>query len=65
MRLAMLVAALLGLGASYRYLVEGERASPGVALAAVAAVGWHWAFPHLCHPALERSPHYHIEGCPA
>jgi 4-amino-4-deoxy-L-arabinose transferase-like glycosyltransferase len=44
MRLAMLAAALLALGASYRYLVEGERASPAVALAAVAAVGWHGPF---------------------
>jgi MFS family permease len=44
MRLMMLAAALLSLGVSYRYLIEGERASPALALATVAAVGWNVLF---------------------
>jgi hypothetical protein len=38
MRLAMLAATLLSLGVSYRYLIEGERASPGIGRSAHA--GW-------------------------
>ncbi|HXJ79552.1 MAG TPA: hypothetical protein VMS64_12835 [Candidatus Methylomirabilis sp.] len=44
MRLFMLAASLLGLTVSYRYLTDGERSSPALALATVAAVAWGGLF---------------------
>ena len=44
MRFAMLVVSLLSLAISFRYLIDGERASPALALATVTAVAWHDLF---------------------
>src|SRR5262245_2376081 len=44
MRFAMLVVSLLSLAISLRYLIDGEQASPALALAAVTAVAWGGPF---------------------